>query len=269
MRIETGGTWYHGSDCVFDVLLQGSTVTPWRALAEAFSHKPTLLGYDDDGAITHNGTACGYLYVIDEPVEMGKDVYPHPRTTMTQNAEFLTARPLKVRLVCALGEGGGVMLAPYQAGDADVLSGFIISFWKTHHDDVTPQEAADMLNEWTQGEHKLFVIRRQSAPIGFLRTHNSSDTVCWIDDIYVDAPHRGQGVASAAIGLLEGMLRARGVESFCMEVVPDNLPALRLYHRLGYDRLSVVVMRKDTVPFDTARTETIAGLPMRVKQFND
>ena len=34
---------------------KGSTVTQWRALAEAFSHKPTELGYDDNGIITHNG----------------------------------------------------------------------------------------------------------------------------------------------------------------------------------------------------------------------
>ena len=55
VEIESNGVWYHGSNVIFDVLRKGSTVTQWRALAEAFSHKPTELGYDDNGIITHNG----------------------------------------------------------------------------------------------------------------------------------------------------------------------------------------------------------------------
>ena len=100
IEIQKDGIWYHGSDQVFSELRAGSTVTQWRVLAEAFSHKPTALGYDDDGTIMHNGTKKGYLYVIHEPVEVGIDIYQHPRTTMDENAEFLTKRPLKVRMVC-------------------------------------------------------------------------------------------------------------------------------------------------------------------------
>lgn len=100
IEIQKDGIWYHGSDQVFSELRAGSTVTQWRELAEAFSHKPSALGYDDDGEIRHNGTKKGYLYVIDEPVEVGIDIYQHPRTTMDENAEFLTKRPLKVRMIC-------------------------------------------------------------------------------------------------------------------------------------------------------------------------
>ncbi len=107
MRIEIkpDGIWYHGSDRQFTELLAGSTVTQWRELAEAFSHKPGRLSYDDSGNISHNGNRPGYLYVIDEPVTVGTDVYRHPRTTMDQNAEFLTNRPLRVRLVKTLPAG--------------------------------------------------------------------------------------------------------------------------------------------------------------------
>ena len=97
--INPDGIWYHGSNLCLSELKQESTITQWRALAEAFSHKPTMLGYDDDGVISHDGVQKGYLYVIDENIEIGKDVYPHPRTTMDENVEFLTKRPLKVRLV--------------------------------------------------------------------------------------------------------------------------------------------------------------------------
>ena len=104
MRIEIrpDGPWYHGSDKAFTELRPGSTITQWRELAEAFAHRPGALWYDDDGVIRHNGQAKGFLYVIDEPVEIGRDIVQHPRTTMDAGAEFLTQRPLRVRLICAL-----------------------------------------------------------------------------------------------------------------------------------------------------------------------
>lgn len=99
IEINPNAVWYHGSNQIFDTLRPGSTITQWRALAEAFSHKPTALGYEDDGTITHNGTEPGFLYVIDEPITVGVDIHPHPRTTMDENAEFLTERPLKVKMI--------------------------------------------------------------------------------------------------------------------------------------------------------------------------
>lgn len=102
ITINPTGTWYHGSNMEFTTLKEGSTITQWKELAEAFSHKPTQLGYEDNGEITHNGTADGYLYVIDEPIKVGIDIIQHPRTTMDANAEFLTNRPLKVRLISKL-----------------------------------------------------------------------------------------------------------------------------------------------------------------------
>lgn len=99
IELDPSGTWYHGSNLILSELNKGSTITQWRALAEAFSHKPTILSYDDTGVISHNGLQNGYLYVIDEDIEIGTDVYQHPQTTMDKNAEFLTKRSLAVRLI--------------------------------------------------------------------------------------------------------------------------------------------------------------------------
>lgn len=102
VAINANGVWYHGSNHFFAQLRTGSAITQWRALAEAFSHRPSRLQYDDDGAITHNGIEKGYLYIIDEPVLVGEDILPHPRSTMDPNAEFVTSRPLRVKLICEL-----------------------------------------------------------------------------------------------------------------------------------------------------------------------
>lgn len=99
IKINDVGQWYHGSNIVFDSLDEGSTITQWKELAMAFSHQPTQLGYDDEGNIEHNGTEKGYLYIIDEPLVIDVDIYQHPRTSMDINAEYLTKRPLKVKLI--------------------------------------------------------------------------------------------------------------------------------------------------------------------------
>ena len=99
LEIEPNGVWYQGSNVIFDVLRKGSTVTQWRAPAEAFSHKPTELGYDDNGIITHNGKEKGFLYIIDEPITVDHNICHHPGRTIDKNAEFLTKRPLKVKLI--------------------------------------------------------------------------------------------------------------------------------------------------------------------------
>ncbi len=102
ISIKENGIWYHGSNQRFTVLREHSTITQWKELAEAFAHQPSRLSYDDQGIIQHNGTQKGYLYIIDEPLSVGIDIDQHPRTSMDKNAEFLTKRPLKVKLLCEL-----------------------------------------------------------------------------------------------------------------------------------------------------------------------
>lgn len=99
ININKDGEWYHGSNLKIEILRAGSTITQWKELAEAFSHKPTLLSYDDNCNITHNGKETGYLYKIDEKVTIGVDITQHLTTTMDANAEFITKRPLRLKLI--------------------------------------------------------------------------------------------------------------------------------------------------------------------------
>ncbi len=160
-----------------------------------------------------------------------------------------------------------ISLRPYSPADESILIPFIISFWKTHHADTDEANAREDIAEWTAENHDLFVIMKSDQPVGFLHLNMRGSTVCWIEDVFVSEEYRRQGIASGAIALAEEILKKRGVKGVSMDVVPDNLPALRLYHRLGYDRLSIVTVRKDFDEFETERTEQIAGLPFRVRRF--
>lgn len=93
--------YYHGSPIPgLTELRSGSTITQWKALAEAFSHKPPILEYDGvGGTIKHNGTQPGYLYVIDEQLTEYKDICKHPNSSMDDGVEWLTTRPLRLRKI--------------------------------------------------------------------------------------------------------------------------------------------------------------------------
>ncbi len=160
-----------------------------------------------------------------------------------------------------------ISLKRFYPEDESTLIPFIISFWKTHHADTDEANALEDIIAWTAEAHDLFVIMKSGQPVGFLHLNMRGSTVCWIEDIFVAEEYRRHGIASAAIGLAENLLKERGVKGVSMDVVPDNLPALRLYHRLGYNRLSIITIRKDFDTFETVRTEEIAGLPFRVRRF--
>lgn len=57
---------------------------------------------------------------------------------------------------------------------------------------------------------------------------------------------RGQGIASKAIALAEQEAqKIPGIEAMSLQVVTRNEAAMRLYHKLGYDTMSMVTLRKE------------------------
>lgn len=90
--------WYHGSDQQLIILRAGSSITPKRDLARAFSHKPSLLAQLPNGRIQHNGQTAGYLYVVAEALDP-HDIYPHPHPVNVDQWEWLLTRDVVVHLV--------------------------------------------------------------------------------------------------------------------------------------------------------------------------
>jgi len=80
-------------------------------LAEVFSHGPSWVSLHDDGLIKHNGSKQGWLHVIDESIGP-EDVYPHPESVLASGDEWLTRRPLCVRMVGAVEFGTAELLTP-------------------------------------------------------------------------------------------------------------------------------------------------------------
>ena len=85
-----------------------------------------------------------------------------------------------------------------------------------------------------------------------------------LEDIFVQPALRGQGIATSAIEQAEEICRRMlGIEAITLQVVTRNEAALRLYHKLGYDTLSLVTVRKELGPNPRRRKLRFHGLSFR------
>lgn len=126
----------------------------------------------------------------------------------------------------------------------------ITEFFKYHSNLLTEKEgtfkddqaAKNILKGWMNKKHELFIIQYGSKNVGFLHLCYKSSTVVWIEDIFVDEPYRVKGIASSAILKVEEYVKdKKNYHSICMDVIPRNEAALKLYHKLGFDSISLVL----------------------------
>lgn len=128
-------------------------------------------------------------------------------------------------------------------------------------------QSIDILTEWTAAGRKLYVIMKDDKAVGFLHINFRVKGNAWIEDIYVDPEHRELGVATLAIRRAEAMVRESGeYDAICMEVVPRNAAAVRLYQKLGYNKISRITISKPLTPAAQAdlRNEEFLGMDFKI-----
>lgn len=105
---DYSASWYHGSPEELTVLRQGSRVTQMVELAKAFSHRPALISFGNDGvSVKHDGRQLGFLYEVAEPV--GPEDVTYLRDTA--QTHWQTQRDLRLRLVASLALGDPAQLS--------------------------------------------------------------------------------------------------------------------------------------------------------------
>lgn len=99
---------------------------------------------------------------------------------------------------------------------------------------------------------RVWLICANETPIGFvalcfgfsLESHGR-DAV--IDEIYLTAGYRGQGIGAAAMQFVEAEARRLGLKRLYMEVERANTRAMAVYQKLGYEDLGRFLMNKRLV----------------------
>lgn len=97
-----------------------------------------------------------------------------------------------------------------------------------------------------QGYHHIFSAI--SSPKAFVRLYDQGILIAlgtavvergWagLSNIVVDAEHRGKGAAVALLRSLANWSLSHDVDQFYLQVLKNNIPALSLYHKLGFTPL--------------------------------
>jgi len=163
-----------------------------------------------------------------------------------------------------------VELTPFSPEEHDVIVHDIAAFWQHHAslanrgETITSEQAENTLLEWQGKGHTLFSIWACGKQAGFLHMQRIGPIVMQLEDIFVQPALRGQGIATSAIEQAEEICRRmHGIEAVTLQVVTRNEAALRLYHKLGYDTLSLVTVRKELGPNPRRRKLRFHGLSFR------
>lgn len=82
--------------------------------------------------------------------------------------------------------------------------------------------------------------------IGFSFEFRGHDA--FIDELFIDAPHRRRGFGRQAVAFVERKARERGVRAIHLEVDRGNDPALELYRKSGYKDHERYLMTKWLMP---------------------
>ena len=106
--------------------------------------------------------------------------------------------------------------------------------------------AEENLQNWLQEEEtRVFFIMEDGAEAGILILKPHGGSVVWIENLYVKKEMRKRGIASRAIALAEKYAAdAMKAPAISMDVIPQNEAAIKLYHSLGYDTISMITLWK-------------------------
>lgn len=149
-----------------------------------------------------------------------------------------------------------ITLTPYQEEYRSNTLKRIGAFWGFHRDLVNKIEQQNSEEENSSilpgfkkldfGRPLVVVILQDRMDVGFVHLQKIGPIVMQLEDIFVDEAMRGQGIASKAIALAEQEAqKIPGIEAMSLQVVTRNEAAMRLYHKLGYNTMSMVTLRKE------------------------
>ncbi len=141
-----------------------------------------------------------------------------------------------------------VKLALYNNEEKIALE-LIKGFWSAHNQIIqSDEEALADLKVWTADKNKFYFILFENKYIGFVHLGSRGAEADWLENIFVLPEYQRQGIGTKAIKLIEEIVKEYSV-SLYIEVAARNGAAISLYHKLGFDCLNSVSLRKDFPAF--------------------
>lgn len=102
---------------------------------------------------------------------------------------------------------------------------------------ISRQNLEKFIGDDTLG--KLWLIESEAKPIGYLVLTFSfsfefGGRDAFLDELFIDANYRGQGIGKQAMQFLEAECREHGVQALHLEVERNNVVGQQLYKKQGF-----------------------------------
>lgn len=95
-------------------------------------------------------------------------------------------------------------------------------------------ELAELLTRFTPPRGECLLARVGGAPAGTLMLKRIDDETCEMNRMWVRPEARGHGLGRGLIEELLDAARAMGFSRMVLEALDERIPAVPLYHRMGF-----------------------------------
>jgi ribosomal protein S18 acetylase RimI-like enzyme len=136
----------------------------------------------------------------------------------------------------------GIAIREASASDTERILPLIDAYWR--HDDIVGYDAARLrrqLEEFlsTPAYGRGWLATHSDVPVGYLLcafvySFEHGGLIAEIDEIFVAAPYRRQGIGHALLASARSSLGALGCVSLQMQVADGNALAQRFYEKEGF-----------------------------------
>lgn len=160
-----------------------------------------------------------------------------------------------------------ISLIPYDSAAEQEALALIQGFWLAHNQEQQSEaEARADLDAWTSAGHRFYFIASDETQAGFLHLGSRGGACDWLEDLFVLPRYQNRGIGTEAIRLAEEIVREYSV-SLYIEAAARNRRAIALYHKLGYQCLNTITVRKDFsgYEYDVLRRESVYDLPFEIR----
>ncbi|MFG1602933.1 GNAT family N-acetyltransferase [Actinoplanes sp. NPDC049265] len=152
-----------------------------------------------------------------------------------------------------------VELRPATEADAEAMGRVWASAWRDGHLGLVPEELAEVRTPESFLERAAARVADTTVAdvdgvlAGFFMVDRDE-----VEQVFVDAPHRGTGVAAALLAEAERRVAAAGHPAAWLAVVDGNARARRFYEKAGWH---------DAGPFDYAARDGARTIPVPCRRY--
>lgn len=126
--------------------------------------------------------------------------------------------------------------------DLQVLADLLVSFWRSQLVEPSDGDVLEDIRRMLDSKGIGRLIVHGEAVAGFIYVNEKYGYLNNIEYLFIRKEFRGMGLASFAIKEIKKAVLAKGNDRVQIEVAPNNLRALKLYHHLGFQAVDTVTL---------------------------